>query len=107
MSSSHPAAVNHEDMTVEVIARGGGEKNSRAGYVLWPTPAPGRDAFEDLSIAGLIRTQRSGILCLDIAGSDRVHTDTACGPFVRKGLCETRNTRFCCSISRNRYTALE
>src|SRR4051812_15831910 len=59
--SGQPAAVDRENVAVDVVGRRGSEEHRRADDVLRPPPATGRDALPDGGLAGGVRAQFGGV----------------------------------------------
>src|SRR6185503_15390639 len=76
---SHPAAVNDHNMTVQVIARRGREKDGCTDEVFRFAPATSRNTLKYLTVASLICLQRSGVVSAHVTRSDGVDIDSAFG----------------------------
>src|SRR5688572_3984298 len=51
VSAGKPAAVDREDVAVDIVGRRRGEEHRRAAEVVGPAPPPRGDALEDLPVA--------------------------------------------------------
>src|SRR5215208_4597606 len=105
--SSHPAAVDAEDVAVDVVARGRGEEDGRARQVRRLAPAPGGDAFEYLPVTRLVLLQRGRVVGAHVAGRDGVDTDAFGRPLVGERLGQLRDAALRRRVGRHRQAALE
>jgi len=102
-----PAAVDEQDVTIDVVGGGGCEEHGSATQILRCAPAASGDAFEDSLGAFRILLQRLGIVGGKVTGSNSVDLHTLACPLVGKGLGKLADAALGCSISGHVDATLE
>src|SRR6516225_6641228 len=106
-SSSKPAAIHHENVTVNVVGRRRTQKNDSSRKIIRLTPSSAGYAVENLAAAYGIASQGRGIVGFHVPRSDRIHVDALGSPFVGKGFGELGHASFCCGVGRHKNSSLE
>src|SRR3989441_12114388 len=105
--TAHPAAVHHQNVAVNIVARRGAEKDSRAGQIAGLAPPADGDALENLAAALRVVAQRRRIVRGHIARRDGVDVDALGCPLVRERLGELRHASFGRGVSGHQNSALK
>ena len=92
-SARQPAAVDGENVAVDIIRAPRGEEHGRAAEIGRLAPAARRDALEDLAVARLVGLQRGGVVGGDVARRDRVDVDALRCPLVGQQLGQPGDAR--------------
>src|SRR5689334_23760235 len=94
VSADEVAAVDGQDVAVDVVRGPAGQKDGGAHQVSDLTPAPRRDVLDDAAIGVGIGSGRFGDRGLEVPGRDGVDLDVVAGQLVTVGLGEAREAGF-------------
>src|SRR5579862_307055 len=90
-SASEPAAIDDEDVAIDVIRCGRREEHGRTREIGRRAPPAGGNAFADLPRARVVGPQLRRVVRDHVAGRDRVDVDAAARPLVGERLGELRD----------------
>lgn len=102
-----PAAIDDEDVAVDVVGGAGGEEDGGAGDVFGLAPAGGGNALEDLAGTLGIIAQGLSVVGIHIAGGDGVDVDALGSPLIGEGFGELADAAFGCGVRRHGDSALK
>src|SRR5450631_869756 len=86
--SAEPSAIDHQDVTLDIVAGLGGQQHGRAGKVGRQAPATYGNSVENCGGAHGVGTQSRRVVSGHVAGCDGVDVDALVGPLIRQGLGE-------------------
>src|SRR5687768_17153617 len=105
--SSHPATIDGENGTVDIISSFGGEEHHWSLEIFRLTPAVGGYAGKDRFTAFLVVAKRFRIIGCDITRRNTVYVDSFGRPFVSKGFNKAGQSAFAGSVSGYKNPTLE
>src|SRR5438445_3646240 len=81
-SSPHPSSVNDEHVSVHIVTRRGSKEDGSTREIRRLAPTTSRNAFEYLSIAGLVLLQCLCVVRAHMTRRDRVDFDSVPRPLI-------------------------